>query len=161
MDRGSLYNFGRRTAGVNDLPPEPDMSCTDIDFKGVVYGTVLATHFMRLNSHGKGGKIIVTGSMIGIYPCQTFPEYCAAKAAAHQWVKTMGPILQRKENITINCVMPGGIETPAMPGFSLAFLPKQMTRKSTFISGYEVFLKDTLNKMSGITLEASHDTLIK
>ncbi|RYN15888.1 hypothetical protein AA0119_g12801 [Alternaria tenuissima] len=75
VDRGSIYNFGRRDASVDDLPPEPDTSCTDIDLKGTIYGTTLATHFMRYNPGGKGGKIIVTGSMIGIYPCQTFPEY--------------------------------------------------------------------------------------
>jgi NAD(P)-dependent dehydrogenase (short-subunit alcohol dehydrogenase family) len=80
-----------------------------------MYNTRLATHFMRHNPGGKGGKIIVTGSMIGIYPCQTFPEYCAAKAGLHQWVKTVGPILLQKENIAVNCVMPGGIETPAFP----------------------------------------------
>lgn len=161
VDRGSIYNFGRRNVAVDDLPSEPDTSCTDIDLKGTIYGTTLATHFMRHNSGGKGGKIIVTGSMIGIYPCQSFPEYCAAKAATHQWVKTMGPILQLKENITINCVMPGGIETPAMPGFSKAFRPEQMTLRSTLISGYDVFLGDTENTKTGQLIETAHNKLIE
>jgi NAD(P)-dependent dehydrogenase (short-subunit alcohol dehydrogenase family) len=161
VDRGSVYNFGRRNAAVDDLPSEPNTDCTDIDLKGIIYGTTLATHFMRHNAHGKGGKIIVTGSMIGIYPCQTFPEYCAAKAATHQWVKTVGPILKTKENITINCVMPGGIETPAMPGFSKAFLPEQMTLRSNLLSGYDIFLDDKQNSKTGQTIEAAHDTLIE
>jgi NAD(P)-dependent dehydrogenase (short-subunit alcohol dehydrogenase family) len=161
VDRGSVYNLGRRHVAVHQLPPEPDLSCTDIDFKGVVYGTTLATHFMRFNAHGKGGKIIVTGSMIGIYPCPTFPEYCAAKAATHQWVKTIGPILQIKENITVNCVMPGGIETPAMPDFGKAFLPEQMTLRSNLIFGYDVFLSDYDNTKTGQTLKAAHDKLIE
>jgi NAD(P)-dependent dehydrogenase (short-subunit alcohol dehydrogenase family) len=160
VDRGSVFNFDRRDAAINDLPSEPNTDCTDIDLKGTIYGTTLATHFMRHNAHGKGGKIIVTGSMIGIYPCQTFPEYCAAKAATHQWVKTMGPILQLKENITINCVMPGGIETAAMPDFSKAFLPEQMTLRSTLLSGYDVFLDDVENTKTGQTLEAAHDKLV-
>lgn len=160
VDRGSVYNFARRHAPIDDLPAEPDTSCTDIDFKGTIYGTTLATHYMRHNPRGSGGKIIVTGSMIGIYPCQTFPEYCAAKAATHQWVKTVGPILQKKENITVNCVMPGGIETPAMPGFNKAFLPEQMTLRSNLISGYEVFLDDEDNIKTGQTIEAAHDKLI-
>ncbi len=161
VDRGSVYNFGRRDASVDDLPSEPDTSCTDIDLKGTIYGTTLATHFMRHNPGGKGGKIIVTGSMIGIYPCQTFPEYCAAKAATHQWVKTIGPILKLKENISVNCVMPGGIETPAMPGFSKAFRPEQMTLRSTLISGYDVFLNDAENTKTGQLIETAHDTLIE
>ena len=159
IDGDSKYNFARRNAAVDDIPTEPNTSCTDIDFKGVIYGTTLATHFMRHNPGTKGGKILVTGSMVGIYPCATFPEYCGAKAAVHQWVKTVGPVLQSKENITVNCVMPGGIETPAMPDFSTAFLPEQMTLKSTLISGYDAFLDDTENKRSGETLEAAHDEL--
>jgi NAD(P)-dependent dehydrogenase (short-subunit alcohol dehydrogenase family) len=160
VDQGSVFNFGRRSAAINDVPPEPNTDCTDAHFKALIYGTTLATHFMRHNAHGKGGKIIVTGSMIGIYPCPTLPEYCSAKAAMHQWVKTVGPILQLKENITVNCVMPGGIETPAMPGFSKAFLPEQMTLRSTLFSGYDVFLDDMDNIKTGQTLEAAHDKLI-
>lgn len=160
VDRGSHYNFARRDAPVDDLPSEPDTSCTDIDLKGTIYGTTLATHFMRHNPDGRGGKIIVTGSMIGIYACQSFPEYCAAKAATHQWVRTVGPVLSVKENITVNCVMPGPIETPAMPGFSKAFLPEQMTLRSTLMSGFDVFLGDTRNTKTGQLVETAHDTLI-
>lgn len=159
VDHGSVYNFGRRNAPVDDLPPEPSTACTDIDFKGTIYGTTLATHFMRNNAHGKGGKIIVTGSMVGVYPCQTFPEYCAAKAATHQWVRTLGPILLQKESISMNCVMPGGIETAAMPGFSKAFRPEQMTLQSTLLSAYDLFLDDAANIKTGQCIEAAHDKL--
>jgi NAD(P)-dependent dehydrogenase (short-subunit alcohol dehydrogenase family) len=160
IDRDSKYNLGRGEASIDDLPKEPNTSCTDIDFKGVIYGTTLATHFMRHNTNGAGGKILVTGSMIGIYPCATFPEYCSAKAAVHQWVRTIGPVLLKKENISINCIMPGGIETPAMPGFSEAFLLEHMTLRSTLISGYDLFLDDEKNTKSGQTIEAAHDELI-
>ncbi|KAF2998437.1 hypothetical protein E8E13_000266 [Curvularia kusanoi] len=160
VDRDSKYNFKRREASVNELPPIPDTSCTDIDFKGAVYGTTLATHFMRHNPNGKGGKIIVTGSMLGVYPCATFPEYCAAKAAVHQWVRGIGQVLHKKENITINCVMPGPIETSVMPGFSEAFLPHHMTQRSTLIAGYDIFLDDEKNFRSGQLIEAAHKDLI-
>lgn len=160
VDRDSKYNFARKDAAIYDLPNEPDSTCIDVDLRGVIYNTTLATHFMRHNPGGKGGKIIVTGSMIGIYPCQTFPEYCAAKAGVHQWVKTVGSILLQKDNIAINCVMPGGIETPAMPGFSTAFLPEHMTLRSNLISAYDLFIEDTTGK-TGETIEAAHDTLIK
>lgn len=160
MDRDSKYNFDRRDARIDDLPTKLDTTCTEIDFKGVIYGTTLATHFMRHNPHGRGGKIVVTGSLIGIYPCATFPEYCAAKAAVHQWVRTTGPVLQKKENITINCIMPGGIETPAMPDFRDAFLPEQMSLRSTLISGYDLFLDDEGNTKTGQNIEVAHDKLM-
>ena len=161
IDGGSHYNFSRRHAAVDDLPTEPDTSCTDIDVKGTIYGTTLATHFMRNNPHGPGGKIIITGSMVGVYPCHTFPEHCAAKAATHQWVRTMGPVLQQREGITINAVMPGGIETAAMPGFSKAFRPEQMTLRSTLISAYDTFLNDASNSKSGQLIESAHEKLIE
>lgn len=124
VDAGSLYNFSRRAASVEDIPEEPNLSCTDVDFKGVVYGATLATHFMRHNKV-PGGKIIVTASMMGIHPCPTFPEYCAAKAAVLQWIRAMAPLLLSKESITINAVLPNGVDTPVMPNFGSAFLPEQ------------------------------------
>jgi NAD(P)-dependent dehydrogenase (short-subunit alcohol dehydrogenase family) len=93
----------------------------------VIYGTVLAVHFMRHNpDHLKGkGKIIVTGSMIGVHPCASFPEYCAAKAGVHHWVRTVAPVLAVKEGIAINAVMPAAFDTPAMPDFRVAFRPEE------------------------------------
>jgi NAD(P)-dependent dehydrogenase (short-subunit alcohol dehydrogenase family) len=124
VDQASVYNFQRRGAAIDDIPDEPDLKCTEVDWKGVVYGTTLATHFMRHNAV-PGGKIIITGSMIGVHPCPTFPEYCSVKAAVLHWVRTMAPLLLTKENITINVVLPGAVDTPVMPGFNEAFLPEQ------------------------------------
>ncbi|KAJ8113093.1 hypothetical protein OPT61_g4700 [Boeremia exigua] len=160
LDGDSKYNFTRRDADVDDLPPAPDTTCTDVDFKGVMYGTTLATHFMRHNPRNKGGKILVTGSMLGVYSCATFPEYNAAKSAVHQWVRTLGPVLQRKENITINCIMPGPIETPVMPGLNEAFLPEHMTLKTTLIAGYDRFLDNENNTETGNLIETAHKDLI-
>jgi hypothetical protein len=55
--------------------------------------------------------------------------------------------------------MPGNIETSAMPSFSKAFLPEQMTLESALLSGYEVFLDDMEN-MTEEPIEAVHDKLI-
>jgi len=125
VDGGSSYNFRRRGVDVNDVPPEPNTSCTDAHFKGVMYGTVLATHFMRHNSPAPGGKIIATTSMLGLHPCPTFPEYGSAEAGMVHWVRVNAPLLQSKENITINTVMMGPAITPVMPGFGKAFLPEE------------------------------------
>lgn len=125
VDSGSLYNFRRRGVGVDDVPPEPDTTCTNVHFKGVMYGTVLATHFMRHNQPRAGGKIIATTSMLGVQPCPTFPEYCSVEAGIIHWVRVSAPLLRSKENITINTVMMGPAITPVMPGFAKAFVPEQ------------------------------------
>jgi NAD(P)-dependent dehydrogenase (short-subunit alcohol dehydrogenase family) len=160
IDGGTKYNFHRRSAAIDDVPPEPDMGCTNTCFKGVVFGTTLATHYMRHNTGTPGGKIVVTGSMVGIYPCATFPEYCAAKAAVHQWVKTVAPVLHKKENIQMNCVMPGSVDTSARPDFCKAFLPEHMTMKENLLAAYDQYLTDEANTRIGETVEAAHDTLV-
>lgn len=62
------------------IPPKPNLICTDIVYKGVVYGTQLAIHFMRKNKL-PGGSIISTASCAGVDPHETYPEYDGAKAA--------------------------------------------------------------------------------
>lgn len=125
VDAASWYNFRRRGTPIDDLPPEPDTSCTDTHFKGVMYGTVLATHFMRHNRPSPGGKIIATTSMLGVQPCPTFPEYGSVEAGINHWVRVNAPLLRSKENITINAVMMGPAITPVMPGLAKAFMPEQ------------------------------------
>ncbi|KAL5370754.1 hypothetical protein DPSP01_014685 [Paraphaeosphaeria sporulosa] len=158
VDRRSVYSFGRRDVSVENPPSEPDMSRTDTDFKGVIYTTTLATHFMRQNPHRKGGKIIVTGSMIGTHPSPTFPEYCAAKAAVHQWVRAMGPVLKLNENITMNCVMPRAIEAGALQDFSKVVQPEQRILMSNIMNGYDRFLND--HSVTGQVIEAANGHLI-
>lgn len=125
VDRGTRYNLSRKDTTIDDVPPEPDLSCTDIDVKGVIYGTELAVHYMRHNpAHARGGRIIITGSAAAIYPIINLPEYSAAKAAALQWARVVAPILAL-EGITINNVLPNGYDTSIMPGFQEAFLDEQ------------------------------------
>lgn len=124
VDVGSRYNLARRDASVDDVPPRPDLSCCDVDFKAVVYGTELAVHYMRHNPGGSRGKIIITGSIVGIYPLSTLPEYCAVKAAALQWTRVMAPMLG-KENITINTVLPNAYNTGILPNFEEAYKDEQ------------------------------------
>lgn len=69
------------------------MSCTDIDYKGVVYGTQLAIHFMRKNKT-PGGKIVATASVASIVPHETYPEYAGAKAAVLNFVRATARILK-------------------------------------------------------------------
>ncbi|KAL2192650.1 hypothetical protein P885DRAFT_72845 [Corynascus similis CBS 632.67] len=159
IDSGSWYNFQGRGATVEDVPPEPNTVCTDTHLKALMYGTHLATHFMRHNQPTPGGKIIATSSMLGVHPCPTFPEYSAVESAVIQWVRVNAPLLKRKENITINSVMMGPAVTPAMPGFAKAFLPEQLVLPSTIRRAYDLFIDDDDNKRTGETVETAHDQI--
>jgi NAD(P)-dependent dehydrogenase (short-subunit alcohol dehydrogenase family) len=114
VDTSSVYIYDWKNKSVDDVPPAPDLSVVDINYKGVVYGTQLATHFMRHNPV-PGGRIVITGSIGAVFPHRTYPVYCGTKAAVNHFVRGMAPLLKQKENILINVVMPGIVATPIVP----------------------------------------------
>ncbi|KAE8383614.1 hypothetical protein BDV26DRAFT_287442 [Aspergillus bertholletiae] len=159
-DQSSLYLLNQHDNGVEDIPAEPDLSCTDINFKGVVYGTVLATHFMRHNKPEAGGRIVVTSSILGIFPLTTFPEYCGTKAAINQFVRGVAPLLKAKDNIHINCVLPGIVATPIVPPEMIdAVAPECRTPMKTVLDAVQIFIEDKTG-LAGKLLECSADKLI-
>ncbi|OAG10747.1 uncharacterized protein CC84DRAFT_1161608 [Paraphaeosphaeria sporulosa] len=153
VDKSSIYIFEHR--GSNKIPPKPDLSTTDVDFKGVVYGTQLAIHFMRKNST-PGGKIIATASVAAILPHETYPEYAGAKAAVVNFVRATARILKAKENISINTVCPGIVHTSIIPQEMVdAVSPDCMTPVSTIVAAYERCLDDA--SLYGRVIECSTD----
>jgi NAD(P)-dependent dehydrogenase (short-subunit alcohol dehydrogenase family) len=64
-----------------------------VDYKGVVYGTQLAIHFMRKNPI-PGGEIIATASAEGIYPHESYPEYNGAETAVINFARGVAPVLK-------------------------------------------------------------------
>lgn len=59
-------------------PPRPDVVVVDIDLYGCIYTAYLALHFFRKNEN-KGGKLVMTSSMAGLYPTSAISLYGAAK----------------------------------------------------------------------------------
>ena len=114
VDTSSIYIYDWKNKGVDDIPPAPETSVVDVDYKGVVYGTQLATHFMRHNPQ-PGGRIVVTSSIGAMFPHKSYPVYCGAKAGVNHFIRGVAPLLKQKENILINSVMPGIVATPIVP----------------------------------------------
>ncbi|KAF9637282.1 putative 15-hydroxyprostaglandin dehydrogenase protein [Lasiodiplodia theobromae] len=159
VDQSSAYLLDWRQRGVDDVPPAPDLACTDADWKGVVYGARLAAHFMRHNNPSPGGKIVVTGSLGALFPHEAYPEYCGAKAAVAQFVRGVAPLLKEKDNIAINVVHPGIVETPIVPPEMIQAVSREcLTPVETVLKGYRMFLDDETG-MTGKNLEASGDKL--
>ncbi|KAL3480501.1 hypothetical protein BJX99DRAFT_266436 [Aspergillus californicus] len=159
VDTSSIYIYDWRNKSVEDIPPAPELDVVDINYKGVVYGTQLATHFMRHNPQ-PGGRIVITGSIGAVFPHRTYPVYCGTKAAVNHFVRGVAPLLKQKENILINIVMPGAVHTPIVPPEMMAAVtPECWTPVETVLKAYQVFLEDT-SGMSGEALECSADKLI-
>ncbi|PKY07417.1 NAD(P)-binding protein [Aspergillus campestris IBT 28561] len=155
VDQTSAYLLRERENSIEDIPKEPDTSCTDVNYKGVVYGVTLATHFMRHNSPHPGGKIVVTSSIGGMFPHPTYPQYCGSKAAINMFVRDVAPILKAKDNIFINCILPGMMDTPIVPPeMTAAVSPECLTPVKTLLDAYQIFLEDTTG-IAGELLECS------
>lgn len=78
-------------------PAKPDETVVDVCLNGVIYSAYLALHYFRKNPN-KGGKIVSTSSMCGLYPGTGIPLYTAAKhgvstisrIASHSWLTVSG-----------------------------------------------------------------------
>ncbi|TLD24081.1 hypothetical protein PspLS_06547 [Pyricularia sp. CBS 133598] len=159
LDRDSKYNFDRREVPVDNLPPVPDTMCIDINLKGAMYGTVLAVHFMRQNKPAKGGRIVVVTSMLAQQVGVMLPEYAASKAGAQHWARSIAPVLQVKENVTVNVVSPGACNTDIKPGFLEAFRPEHLCTKRAMMAAFDEFLDEDKGDRTGMVVEVAHDSL--
>ena len=59
--------------------------------------------------------IITTASIAAMHPHPSYPEYNGAKLAVLNLVRSVVPILKAKENIRIDCVLPGVVPTKIIP----------------------------------------------
>ncbi|KAL5337482.1 hypothetical protein BJX70DRAFT_234720 [Aspergillus crustosus] len=159
VDTSSIYIYDSKNNSVDDVPAAPALDVVDINYKGVVYGTQLAIHFMRHNPV-RGGRIVITGSVAGMFPHSSYPVYCGTKAAVNQFVRGVAPLLKLKENIFINVVMPGIVDTPIVPPEMIeAVTPECVTPVDVILRGYQMFLEDTSGR-TGETVEGSGDKLV-
>ncbi|KAK0937505.1 hypothetical protein LTR29_010943 [Friedmanniomyces endolithicus] len=164
-DRGSIYILNHRNK--DEIPPAPDLKCTNVDWKGVLYGTQLAIHFMRKNAT-PGGVIVATASIVAMHPHPSYAEYNGTKAAVLNFVRGSAGVLKVKENIRINCasvemfkissqgVMPGIVDTAIVPRQMIAAVdPSDITPVSTIVSAYIRLLDD--ESLTGQGIECSVD----
>lgn len=64
---------------TGSTPAKPNTVVVNVDLVGALYSVNLALFFLRKNE-GRGGRIIITSSQVGIHPFPTGPIYGAAKA---------------------------------------------------------------------------------
>ncbi|EXJ94788.1 hypothetical protein A1O1_03186 [Capronia coronata CBS 617.96] len=140
VDRTSIFMLKDRNSP--NLPPKPDLSCTDICYKAVVYGTMLSVYFMRKNPT-PGGQIIATASAFGHYGCASVPEYSGAKAAIIEFCRAAAPVLKLRDNITINAVSPGLVKTALVSKDQAASQTEEyLTPVENVVASFNKFLED-------------------
>ncbi len=84
----------------------------DINLKGIFYMT---NAFVPLMLEQGGGAIVNTGSILGYRSVPERAAYSSSKGAIDTLTRSMAFDLA-KDNIRVNCVVPGAIDTPLLRG---------------------------------------------
>lgn len=104
-------------AGIHRQEPSLDIAAADWDrlFAIDVRGAMLCCREAARRMAGRGGSIVLIGSIAGERPTPRRACYCAAKAAAHAYVQSVAPEWAPL-GIRVNVVSPGPIDTEFLAG---------------------------------------------
>ena len=86
----------------------------DRTFRTNIYGYFFMAQ-AALPHLGSGDAIINTGSIVGLSGLAILVDYTATKGAIHAFTKSLALYLGPR-NIRVNCVVPGPVWTPNIPG---------------------------------------------
>ena len=98
---------------IPDLSTEDWRRSTAVNLDSVFFASRAAIPHMRTNS---GGSIVNIASISGLAGDGAYPSYCAQKGAVINLTRAMA-VYHARENIRINALCPGFIETPATDAF--------------------------------------------
>ncbi|AMJ67948.1 SDR family oxidoreductase [Hymenobacter sp. PAMC 26628] len=120
--RRTVQEFGRLNILVNnaayqqaqekfeDIPEEQIRRTFDTNILGYIWMAQAAIPHLQ-----KGDAIVNTGSIVGITGIPLLVDYAASKAGIHALTKSLALYLGER-NIRVNCVVPGPVWTPNIPG---------------------------------------------
>jgi NAD(P)-dependent dehydrogenase (short-subunit alcohol dehydrogenase family) len=100
--------------GIDDITEAQWQRSIDINLKSGFFVTQAFLPLIRAT--GRGGSIIYTSSAAGLVGSFTTPLYSLTKAGLIGLTKSLCTVLA-PENIRVNAVCPGPVNTPMLPGF--------------------------------------------
>ena len=155
-----------------DLDAEPQVPNTltiDTDLTAVVYGLKLFIHYARKSAAEKGAsstttserksegehKMVITSSMMGLYPMPSNPQYSASKHGLIGLTRSLGAQLLGEDNTSLNAILPAFVPTGlAPPGLIEAMEDRgHITPMTTILKAYDAILDN--GSLTGQTVEVS------
>ena len=116
VDRCGALHIVFNNAGIGAYGAAPDLDIEmwkrviEVDLYSVFYGCKFAIPHLR---RAGGGVIVNTASISGLFGDQGLVAYNAAKGGVVNLTRTVA-LDHARENIRVNCVCPGPIETPLL-----------------------------------------------
>ena len=101
---------------ITDSSDEEIDRVIDVNVKGLIYATRYAIPLMLKQG---GGAIVITASKTGLVAQTDSPVYCATKGAAVMLAKALA-LDYATQNIRVNAICPGIIDTPMLKAFAQA-----------------------------------------
>lgn len=101
---------GEFVAPFEDISPNGWEAIMDLNVMGTVHCTQLAGEIMR---EGDGGRIVNVSSANGQHAAPGESHYSAAKAAVIRFTETLA-VEWAEDDIRVNCIAPGLIQTPGV-----------------------------------------------
>lgn len=139
-------------------PPKPDLLSLEVNETAVFYGLRLFVHYARKTKSALQAsststttaaapfnpKVVITASCSAIYPYPVVPAYCASKHAVLGLTRSVGKPLLASDNIAVNCIMPGYVDTGITPKeVTDLWPPHYITPISTMVRAYDELISDT------------------
>jgi len=134
-------------------PPKPDLFALEVDETAVFYGLRLFVHYARKtklalkassSTTTYNPKVVITSSSAGIYPFPLVPAYTAAKHAVLGLTRSVGLPLMATDNIAVNCICPGYVDTGLTPKeVTSLWRPEYITPVSTMVRAYDELISET------------------
>ena len=116
VDRAGALDIVFNNAGIGCYGKAPDLDLEvwkkviEVDLHGVFYGCKYAIEHFRRSG---GGVIVNTASISGLFGDYGLAAYNAAKGGVVNLTRAVA-IDHARENIRVNCVCPGPIDTPLL-----------------------------------------------
>jgi NAD(P)-dependent dehydrogenase (short-subunit alcohol dehydrogenase family) len=150
--------------GIREISADDWTRAVDMNLKSAFFATKLA---LPLIPGGEaGGSIIFTSSAAGLVASRTTPLYSMTKSGMLGLMRALAAHLA-EENIRVNAVCPGPVETPMLPGFMAKggesatdvadhysqFVPMQRVAQPEEVAEAVLFLaSDSASYITGVAL---------
>ena len=157
-DTDSMYKDFAMDENTN-LPKPLNLRTVDVNLNAIMQGIHLARHFFAEKNNQPGGRIVVTSSVVGLYPNYAMPLYATTKHALVGLVRSLAPVYL-KDKVLINAILPTLIYTNLMPKHVAEefHVPEQTTPMSTAFKAFDAILKD--DQLAGQIMELALDDIV-